>query len=176
MKGILLGDVGVGKTTLLSRLLGQPEIPTIPTLQTTIVRIPTPSLPTVSFDLWDTAGQEKYHSLGRSYYRDTQIAILVFDVTRPLTLFHLYPWKEQVKEQHPILVLVGNKTDLPRTISSDLGRSIANDWNGHYVESGRGHPGGSAWLLDVIREGTYRPHQVRPPSLPPSPPRSSCCP
>lgn len=41
---------------------------------------------TVKFEIWDTAGQERYHSLAPMYYRGAQAAIVVFDITKPVSL------------------------------------------------------------------------------------------
>jgi len=43
---------------------------------------------TVKFEIWDTAGQERYHSLAPMYYRGAQAAIIVYDVSSRVNLFH----------------------------------------------------------------------------------------
>ena len=40
---------------------------------------------TVKFEIWDTAGQERYHSLAPMYYRGAQAAIVVYDITNPVS-------------------------------------------------------------------------------------------
>ena len=42
---------------------------------------------TVKFEIWDTAGQERYHSLAPMYYRGSQAAIVVYDITNPVRIF-----------------------------------------------------------------------------------------
>lgn len=42
---------------------------------------------TVKFEIWDTAGQERYHSLAPMYYRGAQAAIVVYDITNPVSNF-----------------------------------------------------------------------------------------
>ena len=42
---------------------------------------------TVKFEIWDTAGQERYHSLAPMYYRGSQAAIVVYDITNPVSIF-----------------------------------------------------------------------------------------
>lgn len=44
---------------------------------------------TIKFEIWDTAGQERYHSLAPMYYRGAAAAIIVYDITNPVSTFHL---------------------------------------------------------------------------------------
>ncbi len=69
--------------------------------------------------LWDTAGAEKYHSMGQSFYRNSGTCILVFDITDPETFKNIESWRteflEQLNPKNPNefpLLLIGNKSDL----------------------------------------------------------------
>jgi Ras-related protein Rab-2A len=65
--------------------------------------------------IWDTAGQENFRSITRSYYRSAIGALLVYDITRRDTFEHLKGWLEEVKTNgNPFMevLLVGNKNDL----------------------------------------------------------------
>lgn len=65
--------------------------------------------------IWDTAGQEEFKSITRSYYRSSAAALVVFDITRKETFRNAARWIEDVKNnsnKDVILVLVGNKCDL----------------------------------------------------------------
>ena len=69
----------------------------------------------VKLQIWDTAGQESFRSIARSYYRDASGALLVFDVTRKETFMHLHHWLQEVRQfANPKIsvTLVGNKVDL----------------------------------------------------------------
>ena len=70
---------------------------------------------TLQLDIWDNAGQERYRALGRSFYKDAFIVILVYYFTRPETFDNLksvcYPELEQNGEEKPIVAIVGNKND-----------------------------------------------------------------
>lgn len=70
----------------------------------------------VLLSIWDTAGQEKYWSMARMYYRNANVFILVFDLTRPETLRDCTQWlamiEESCTEEHHCVILVGNKLDL----------------------------------------------------------------
>lgn len=67
----------------------------------------------VKFQIWDTAGQEKYRSVNKLFYSDAQVALLVYDITRMETFNEIKDyWYQQVIENAPPgiqMVLVGNK-------------------------------------------------------------------
>lgn len=69
----------------------------------------------IKLQLWDTAGQESFRSITRSYYRGAQGALLVFDMTKRSSFLHLQSWLEEVRRQgtdNMSVLLVGNKADL----------------------------------------------------------------
>lgn len=69
----------------------------------------------MKLSLWDTAGQETYKSITRSYFRGASGALLVFDITRRSTFLSVTSWLNdlrQIAEEGIVVVLVGNKTDL----------------------------------------------------------------
>lgn len=73
----------------------------------------------VTMQIWDTAGQEKYQSVQRVFYRGTDGCAIVYDITNPLSFQNVAKWKEEFfnsaslsnVESFP-LVLIGNKADL----------------------------------------------------------------
>lgn len=69
----------------------------------------------MKLSLWDTAGQETYKSITRSYFRGASGALLVFDITRPNTFASVTQWLQdlrQIAEDGIVVILVGNKCDL----------------------------------------------------------------
>jgi len=69
----------------------------------------------MKLSLWDTAGQETYKSITRSYFRGASGALLVFDITRRSTFLSATSWLNdlrQIAEEDIVVVLVGNKSDL----------------------------------------------------------------
>lgn len=69
----------------------------------------------MKLSLWDTAGQETYKSITRSYFRGASGALLVYDITRRSTFEHATEWLNdlrQIAEEGIVVVLVGNKYDL----------------------------------------------------------------
>lgn len=65
--------------------------------------------------VWDTAGQERFNSIGLSFYRGTDVAILVYDITNPASFSHLEKWladfRANAHVKRPAILLVGNKVD-----------------------------------------------------------------
>ena len=56
----------------------------------------------VKFEIWDTAGQEKYRSLTQIFYKDASIAILVYDITNEESFEEIQNyWYDQIKESAP---------------------------------------------------------------------------
>ena len=69
----------------------------------------------IKLQIWDTAGQESFRSITRSYYRTTAGIILVYDITRRDTFLHLKQWLEEAKSngnQNSSILLVANKCDM----------------------------------------------------------------
>lgn len=71
--------------------------------------------PFSQLSLWDTAGQETYKSITRSYFRGASGALLVFDISRRSTFESATGWLndlQQIAEEDIVVILVGNKSDL----------------------------------------------------------------
>lgn len=69
----------------------------------------------MKLSLWDTAGQETYKSVTRSYFRGASGALLVFDISRRPTFTHVQDWLSDLRaiaEENIVIILVGNKSDL----------------------------------------------------------------
>ena len=113
---ILVGDGGVGKTTFVKRhLTGEFEKKYVATLGVEVHPLPfyTNRGP-IKFNVWDTAGQEKFGGLRDGYYIQGQCAIIMFDVTSRITYKNVPNWHRdltRVCENIPI-VLVGNKVEI----------------------------------------------------------------
>ncbi|CAK7198959.1 hypothetical protein SEUCBS139899_001627 [Sporothrix eucalyptigena] len=104
----------------------------------------------MKLSLWDTAGQETYKSVTRSYFRGASGALLVFDLSRKQTFLHVKDWLDdlrQIADPDIVVVLVGNKADLATTDNEtgaenqrQVTREEAEEWakrNGvlEYVET-----------------------------------------
>jgi Ras-related protein Rab-2A len=88
----------------------------------------------VKLQIWDTAGQESFRSITRSYYRGAAGALLVYDITRRDTFQHLSRWLEEARQhahENMVILLIGNKNDLEhrRAVTAAEGQAFA-DQNG----------------------------------------------
>lgn len=69
----------------------------------------------IKYQIWDTAGQEKYHSLAPMYYRGAAAAIIVYDITRASSFQTLKSWVRELQTLGPeniVIAICGNKSDL----------------------------------------------------------------
>ena len=119
-KMVLLGDSGVGKTSIISRYISgsfDKNYPTTNGANFCCKNVRFEQLnKNLQLDIWDTAGQEKYKSLSKFFYKDANVCILVYDVTSKESFDSLKVyWYAQLKEYtEPNIVLgvAGNKYDL----------------------------------------------------------------
>ena len=94
----------------------------------------------VKVQIWDTAGQESFRSITRSYYRGSICALLVYDITRRQTFDNLVRWLNDMRDNaysKMIILLVGNKSDLKfeREVSTEEGQEFADKHNLIFYET-----------------------------------------
>jgi len=96
----------------------------------------------VKFQIWDTAGQEKYESLAPMYYRKAGAAIVMYDLTSLATFERLQDWVRELGENGPqdiVVACVGNKLDLAeegaREVSAADAREFARSVRALYFET-----------------------------------------
>jgi small GTP-binding protein len=141
LKVVVIGDSSVGKTCLSIRYItGEFSSQTRPTIAAGFcdanVRLGSTDIDLL---IWDTAGQEAYRGLSSQYYRDAQIAFIVFDLSNPGTLTSVPDWHRRLLEANPnpvVLILVGNKADLAdRQIAREQGETVAARMKALYREA-----------------------------------------
>ena len=150
VKVVLLGDSGVGKSSLALRFVTNEFKPysesTIgASFMSKSIKVPlSPSEESqernVVLKIWDTAGQEKYRSLAPMYYRGAEAAILVYDITIPASFVALQDWAMELKHNAAadlMLVVCGNKSDLNefRRVDRAVAEQYANELGAEYVET-----------------------------------------
>jgi small GTP-binding protein len=154
VKLILLGETNAGKTSIALRFANDDFSPysesTIGAsfFEKSIISNESsdgessPNRRKVIFNIWDTAGQEKYHALASIYYRGAGAAVLVYDISRPGSFSVLQNWAEELKGKGPegiLIIVCGNKVDLEATgdrkVSSDDAKSYADGIGAHYIET-----------------------------------------
>lgn len=131
-KYIIIGDSGVGKSCLLLQFTDKRFEP-LHDLTIGVefgARMVSIDNKNVKLQIWDTAGQESFRSITRSYYRGACGALLVYDVTRRETFGHLQSWLEDAKANSNTaitIMLIGNKSDLDakRQVSYKEGEEFA---------------------------------------------------
>ena len=130
-KILIVGNSGVGKTSIwkqyahnsfennIEPTVGIDFIPMTLNIDDKIVKL----------QIWDTAGQEQYRSLGRAYYRNALGAILVFAYNDQQSFENLDSWLDDIKQfahPHARIIMVGNKIDL--SDSRCISKSEATDF------------------------------------------------
>ena len=103
-KVIILGESGVGKTSLLTRFTEDKfyEETTSSIIKEYNKKLMSIEDKTINFALWDTAGQEKFRTLVRSFYKDSSGVILVYDITKKNTFEELKNyWNKEIDEYCP---------------------------------------------------------------------------
>lgn len=141
-KYIIVGDTAVGKSCLLLQFTDKRFTP-VHDLTIGVEfgsRTLTIDGNQVKLQIWDTAGQEKFRSITRSYYRGAAGALLVYDITRRDTYEHLTSWLEDCRKysnQNLTIMLVGNKSDLEtkREVSKEEGEAFAKKHDLFFMET-----------------------------------------
>ncbi|EKF31779.1 rab7 GTP binding protein, putative, partial [Trypanosoma cruzi marinkellei] len=145
LKIIILGDSGVGKTSLMHQYVNKKfDSRYKATIGADFL---TKDLElngqVVTLQIWDTAGQERFQSLGSAFYRGADACILVFDVTQQESFSHISSWLEEFNIQagKRDSVLIGNKTDLAdrRQVASKTAQAWCAAQSGEAAASNGGN-------------------------------------
>jgi small GTP-binding protein len=123
-KIVIIGDSSVGKSSIVSRLLQHRFNDNIQhTIGASyIIYNKTINDINIRFEIWDTAGQEKYNSITPLYYRKANIAIIVYDLTDINTFEKAKYWINEIRKNNEVslYVLVANKYDIINDENNDL--------------------------------------------------------
>lgn len=157
IKVVLLGSSGVGKSSLLYRYVTNEWDENA---QTTLGAAFMDKKITYEgihfkFQIWDTAGQEKYAPLAQMYYRDANVALLVYDVTSRDSMNGLKDWQNELTQKGPkdiTLVIVGNKYDLEHSqqISTEEGQHYAEEHGAIFAKTSAKLNTGVKEVFDTI--------------------------
>ena len=129
-KVVLLGELGVGKSSIFRRLRDdtfderQPATTGIDSC-TALFRVETEN---VMLTIWDTAGVERFRTLTRNYYRNAHAAVFLYSVSEASSLHYLTQWVKDCENFAPsaVRMLIGNKSDLDAEVDFATAKSFAN--------------------------------------------------
>ncbi|CAG9760480.1 unnamed protein product [Ceutorhynchus assimilis] len=142
-KTILLGDSGVGKTSLLVKFdTGKFESGKFSAtvgigFTTKVVEVDDTK---VKLQIWDTAGQERFRSVTHAYYRDAHALLLLYDVTNKHSFDNIRAWLGEISDyaqDDVAIMLLGNKADCgtERAVRRELGERLAKEYNVAFMET-----------------------------------------
>lgn len=128
-KLVFLGSCGVGKSSIVRRFVK--DVFDQHSDSTIGAAFSSKTINNIQLNMWDTAGQERFESLMPMYYRDTDIALVVFDVGEMHTLDKAIEWinklykelSKPIDQYNPIIVLIGNKIDMSRSSLDIINRA-----------------------------------------------------
>ncbi|XP_066560874.1 ras-related protein Rab-37 isoform X1 [Amia ocellicauda] len=142
-KTILVGDSGVGKTSLLVQFDQGKFIPGSFSATVGIGftnKVVTVDSVKVKLQIWDTAGQERFRSVTHAYYRDAQALLLLYDITSKSSFDNIRAWLTEIHEyaqQDVVIMLLGNKSDMvgERVIKREEGEKLAREYGVPFMET-----------------------------------------
>ncbi|XP_074000246.1 RAS oncogene family member Rab35 [Rhodnius prolixus] len=116
-KLLIIGDSGVGKSSLLLRFADNTFTGNYITTIGVDFKIRTMDIDgeKVKLQIWDTAGQERFRTITSTYYRGTHGVIVVYDVTSGDSFANVKRWLHEIEQNCEVVnrILVGNKNDTP---------------------------------------------------------------
>jgi Ras-related protein Rab-1A len=120
-KLVIIGDSGVGKSSLLLRFADDQYSDSFISTIGVDFRFRTVTIENkvVKLQIWDTAGQERFHTITSAYYRGADGIIIVYDVTSPESFDHVEEWLTEVDRyanKNTSKLLIGNKADLEKRV------------------------------------------------------------
>ncbi|XP_074116068.1 ras-related protein Rab-37 isoform X3 [Cotesia typhae] len=141
-KTILLGDSGVGKTSLLVQFdtgsfSGNFAATVGIGFTNKVVNVGDTR---IKLQIWDTAGQERFRSVTHAYYRDAHALLLLYDVTNKTSYDNIRAWLGEIREyaqNDVVIMLLGNKSDCgnERVIKIEDGKRLADEYQVPFMET-----------------------------------------
>ena len=169
LKVVLLGQAGCGKTCLITKFttgVFDSETQTSISAQFTSKTIEFKDFhQTIKFDIWDTAGQEKYKSLAKIFYKDAKVICLCYDIANKSSFTELkeYWYENQTKlnvDGEPIYAIVANKYDLYdiQQVKDEEGKEFAKQINAIFHQTSAKSDIGINTLFEKIGKKYFEPN------------------
>lgn len=139
-KIIIIGDVYCGKSTLLGQFCDEGfEKSYIATIGLDFkVRNVQVDDKKIRLNIWDTGGCERFKTMTKQYYRNADIALLVYDVTNRESFENIVNWMEDLKKNinKPVVTaIVGNKIDLIKEVQTSELKELSSKFHCKYYET-----------------------------------------
>ena len=142
-KILLLGDSEVGKSCFLMRYSENVFIENYITtigLDYKLKTVKLDSGKSIKVQLWDTAGQDKYRTIAKNYYKGSHGILLLYDITKQSSFDNIREWVRDIKEEvseKAIIFLIGNKIDMDeqRKITKEKGEELAEEYKIPFFEA-----------------------------------------
>ena len=166
-KVVLIGESGVGKTCIIAQFTnGKFDPNTVTSLTAQYIRknVDLPDGETITFDIWDTAGQEKYRALAKIFYKDARAIVLVYDVTSVKSFEEIKNyWYEQIKQlgsDNIVIAIAANKYDLyeEKQVSNEDGEEFAKSIGAIFVSTSAKNASGINALFENIAHKIIDPN------------------
>lgn len=158
-KVVLLGEGCVGKTSLVMRYCQNTFADKhVSTLQASFLKKRmNVNNKRVDLAIWDTAGQERFHALGPIYYRESNGAVLVYDITDEDSFAKVKNWVKELKKMlgnDIAIAICGNKSDMEknRTVDQSAAEAYAASVGAvHFNTSAKLNRGIDEMFLDLVK-------------------------
>ncbi|WWC68078.1 uncharacterized protein I206_101997 [Kwoniella pini CBS 10737] len=167
-KLVLLGESAVGKSSLVLRFVRNEfsdfRESTIAAFLTQTVSLDDST--SIKFEIWDTAGQERYKSLAPIYFRNSNAAVIVYDITQA-SFEKARSWVRELQRQADpsiVIMLVGNKLDLEsqRKTPREMGERFAQEEGLLFAEaSAKSGDGVEGLFMDIAKKLPLAPPPTR---------------
>ena len=179
-KVVLLGELGVGKSSVFRRLRDDTfdeRQPATTGIDSCTAMFPVNS-ENIMLTIWDTAGVERFRTLTRNYYRNAHAAVFMYSVSEASSLHYLTQWVKDCENFAPsaVRMLIGNKSDLEAEVDFATAKSFANlyEFVGVHILSAKKNMG----IQEAFQDLASKLHAPLPrsPSIAPSFPHSAASP
>ena len=168
IKVVLIGESGVGKTSIILQFTSNkfdPDTVSSLSAQFTSKIVEFANInKAVKYDIWDTAGQEKYRAMAKIFYKDARVVCLVYDITdaKSFDAIKTY-WYEMVKQHNGddvLLAVIANKSDLydNAQVKDEEGAEFARQIGALFQSTSAKSDTGITNLFDNIGQKLFNPN------------------